>query len=106
MTDLKTTLDSILAWLLLPTTLFGAGGAAIRALRQGKCAKQVLAETIGGVVVSNMLGPVIAKNMPEHWHYTLFFLAGFGGLELVGRIYEAIASGLEQRARNKAAGED
>lgn len=105
MNDLKTLLETLLSWLLLPATIFGAGGAAVRAMRNGKGLKQVLAETAGGVLVSNMLGPVIAEHTPTHWHYTLFFLAGFGGLEFVGRIYEAAASGFEEKVRRKSSGE-
>lgn len=90
-----------LAWLLMPATLYGAGGGIIKAIRHGKNWKQVILEGTGGVVAANVVGPFIASNSPETWHYTLYFFVGWGGLELVGRIYEAAVSALEHRVQNR-----
>lgn len=101
MDNLRQALDMALAWLLLPATLFGAGGAAICAMRKGKCRRQVVLEGVGGILIANMAGPLITLHAPEQWHYTLYFLVGWGGLEGVGRLYEAAVSGLERRIQSK-----
>lgn len=41
-------IDRILALLLLPATLYGAGGALMSARRKSKPMKQTLVEVIGG----------------------------------------------------------
>lgn len=94
-------LERGLAWLLMPATIYGAGGAIINAARSGKNWKQVCFEGAGGVVAANMVGPLITAHSPETWHYTLYFFVGWGGLELVGRIYEAGVSALERRIQNR-----
>ena len=97
MESFKQAFESFLAWLLLPATIYGAGGAVFRAIRKGRNWKQVAFEAGGGVLVANMLGPVIAGHAPEQWQYTLYFLVGWGGLEGVGRLYETCVAGLQKR---------
>ena len=101
MDSFKQAAETFLTWLLLPATLYGAGGAVFRAIRKGRCWKQVVFEAGGGVLVANMLGPVIAGHAPEQWQYTLYFLVGWGGLEGVGRLYETCVAGLQKRLRVK-----
>lgn len=105
MQEFTTLTDRILAWLFLPATLYGAGGAVMRAVRKGKTWTQTLFEAGGGILVANMLGPLIKGHTPVNWHYTLYFLAGWGGLEGVSRLYEAVVSGLEKRAHKVGSGE-
>ena len=100
MNDFLQGLDGLLTWLLLPTTLFGAGGAIVHAIRKGRNLKQVVFEGGGGVIIVNALGPVITKNAPEQWHYTLYFLVGWGGLEAFGRLYKTALAGAEKRLQD------
>ena len=88
MDSLRQALDSLFSWLVLPATIYGAGGAMLRAARTGRSWRQIIFETVGGVTVANMLGPLISKHAPENWHASMYFLAGWGGLELVGWAYE------------------
>ena len=44
------------------------------------------------------------RKPPEKWHFTCFFLVGWGGLELIGRAYEALAQGIESRIRKQVGG--
>lgn len=81
--DSRQALDAFLSWLLLPPTLYGAGGAMLRAARTGRNWKQIGLETLGGIIVANMVGPLLAVHAPGHWHGTLYFLAGWGGLDLI-----------------------
>ena len=90
-------IDRILALLLLPATLYGAGGALMSARRKGKPMKQTLVEVIGGAFTANMTGNIIVSNVSSDWQSICFFLVGWGGLELVGRLYEAAATALERR---------
>ena len=101
MNDLKQLLDDALSWLLLPASLYGMGGAILSAARKGKGWKQIALEGTGGVFVANMVGPLVAMHAPEHWHYTLYFLVGWCGLEGVGRLYEAIAAAVERRIQRR-----
>ena len=106
MDNLTGLLDRILGWVLLPATLYGAGGALLRAgRRKDKSARQTVAEVFGGAVIANVVCPLVQDVTPEKWHYTLFFLVGWGGLELIGRAYEALAQGLESRIRRQVGGE-
>ena len=93
--------DTLLSWLLLPPTLYGAGGAMLRATRTGRTWKQIALETIGGVTVANMVGPLLSVHAPEHWHGTLYFLAGWGGLELVAWGYELAVRIAETRIHKR-----
>lgn len=93
--------ERLLQWASLPACLYGAGGAILHSVRKGRSAAQVLFEALGGVITANMICPLIQEWTPERWHYTLFFLAGWGGLEFVGRCYEAAVSALEHRIRRQ-----
>ena len=97
--------DKLLALVLLPATLYGAGGAFMQARRSKKPARQTIIEVFGGTITANMLSPLVQDFTPEKWHYTLFFLVGWGGLELVGRLYEVGARSLEQRIAQKIGGD-
>ena len=98
-------IDRILTLLLLPATLYGAGGALMHARRRGKPIRQSFVEVIGGSFTAHMLTPVVVSYVPDVWHSVVFFLVGWGGLELVGRVYEAAAKGLESRITKKVSGE-
>ena len=76
---------------LTPATVFGAGGGLIRAIRRRGSWKQVVTEMLGGVVVANVLFPVAEAYLPPAWHYTAFFLVGWGGIEMVGWAYTSAA---------------
>ncbi|MDL2267192.1 hypothetical protein LJC46_04295 [Desulfovibrio sp. OttesenSCG-928-G15] len=75
----------------------------MHARRKGRPIRQTIVSVFGGVITTNMLSPIVYANSPEAWHYTLFFLVGWGGLELVDRLYESAAQGLERRV-NKTMG--
>ncbi|WP_302548632.1 hypothetical protein [uncultured Desulfovibrio sp.] len=94
-------LERALQFVLLPASLYGAGGALMHSARKGRSIPQALLEVVGGVVTANMVCPLIQAETPEKWHYTLFFLVGWGGLELVGRIYEAAVCALERYIQRK-----
>ena len=98
-------IDRILTLLLLPATLYGAGGALVHARRKGKPTRQSFVEVIGGAFTAHMLTPVVVAYVPDVWHSVMFFLVGWGGLELVGRLYEATAKALEDRIARKLGGE-
>ena len=98
-------IDRILTLLLLPATLYGAGGALMHARRKGKPVRQSFIEVFGGSFTAHMLTPVVVAYVPDVWHSVCFFLVGWGGLELVGRLYEAAAKGLENRITKKIGGE-
>jgi hypothetical protein len=98
-------IDRILSLLLVPATLYGAGGAFVAAKRKGKPISQICFEVLGGAITANMVCPMVREYTPESLHYTLFFLVGWGGLELVGRIYEVVALALERRLARKIGGE-
>ena len=104
MDAIRQALDTFLSWLLLPPTLYGAGGAMLRAARTGRSWKQIGLETLGGVVVANMVGPLLSVHAPEHWHGTLYFLAGWGGLELVAWGYELAVKMAEARVHKRIGG--
>lgn len=93
--------ERLLALVLGSATLYGAGGAFMHARRKGKPLRQTVIEVMGGAITTNMLSPIVQEFTPEKWHYTLFFLIGWGGLELVGRLYEATVSAVENRIRRK-----
>lgn len=100
MQDNLTLLDRALAFLLLPATVWGAGGALFHSSRKGRTPLQVLFEGIGGAFTTHMLSPFVVKYVPPDMHPIIYFYLGWGGLEFVGRIYEAGASALENRIRN------
>lgn len=87
---------------LTPATVFGAGGGLIRAIRRRGSWKQVTTEMLGGVFVANMLFPVVATHLPPAWHYTAFFLVGWGGIEMVGWAYTSAAEFVRLWALRKA----
>ena len=105
METIRQAFDTLLSWLLLPPTLYGAGGAMLRASRTGRKWKQIVLETIGGVIVANMVGPLLSVHAPEHWHGTLYFLAGWGGLELVAWGYEQAVRIAEARLHHRLGSE-
>ena len=94
-------LEKILVCLLLPATFWGAAGALTRSIRMRKNWKHWLFEMMGGVLSANMVCPLVVERVNEQWHYTLFFLVGWGGLELMGRLYEACATALEKHIQKK-----
>ena len=98
-------IDRILALLLLPATLYGAGGALMSARRKGKLIRQSFVEVVGGAFTAHMLTPVVVSYVPDVWHSVVFFLVGWGGLELVSRLYEAAATAIETRITKKIGGE-
>lgn len=97
-------LERTLALLFVPATLYGGCGALMRSRRDKRPLRQVVSEVTGGALTAHMLTPVIVSAIPAEWHAVCFFLAGWGGLELVGRLYEAVAHGVEERLRHKIAG--
>ena len=96
--------ERVLSLVFVPPTLWGGAGALMRKGRGQRSLRQVFSEWFGGVVTAHMLSPVILEYSPEPWHITLFVLSGLGGLEFVGRLYEAVAQGLENRVRGKIEG--
>ena len=96
--------ERMLSLIFVPATVWGGAGALMRKGRGQRSLRQVFSEWFGGVVIAHMLSPVILQYTPDPWHITLFALAGLGGLELVGRIYEAVAQGLENRIRGRVEG--
>lgn len=101
MDTVRQVFETFIAWLLLPPTLYGAGGAMLRAARTGRSWKQIVLETLGGVIVANMVGPLLSVHAPEYWHGTLYFLAGWGGLELVAWGYELAVKVAEARVHKR-----
>lgn len=97
-------LERLVAMFFVPATLYGGGGALLRRRKDRRTLGQVLSEVSGGALTAHMLAPIIQKSVSEDWHAVCFFLAGWGGLELVGRLYEAIANGVEDRIRHKIGG--
>jgi hypothetical protein len=93
--------DSIITLLLLPTTLYGLGGAIVHAHRSGKPLRQSFIVISSGAFTAHMFSPAIIAHVPEAWHAVMFFLAGYGGVELVSRLYEAVVSAVEARIRRK-----
>ena len=100
MDDFINAIGKLIATLLVPATLYGAGGALMQARRKNKSIQQTLFEVLGGSITANMLAPLLVDATPEKWHHTLFFLSGWGGLELVSRVYE----GFEHWLVNKKLG--
>lgn len=98
-------LDRILSMLLLPATIYGAGGAIMNAKYNKKPIKQAIIEIIGGALTAHMMAPVVVAYTPEAWHSVCFFFVGFGGLGFVGQIYEVAAKALEHRVKKKIGGE-
>lgn len=99
MQDNPTVLERLLQMLFLPACLYGAGGALLHSARKGRTLPQTAFEVLGGIITANMICPLVQDMTPESWHYTLFFLIGWGGLEVVSRLYEAVVSALENRIR-------
>lgn len=98
-------LNECLAVVLLPATLYGAGGAVMHARSRGKPLRQSFFEVLGGALTANMLCPIVSDYAPANWHYTLFFFVGWGGLEFVGRSYEAFAKSWERRITQTVGGD-
>jgi hypothetical protein len=98
-------LDRVLYYILLPATLFGAGGAMISSGRKNKSVKQSIFEVTCGAITTNAFSPLIQAYCPPEMHNTMYFLAGFGGYECVGRLHEAVVTALEKRIKKKIAGE-
>lgn len=101
MSEEVTWLEKMLAYILLPATFWGAAGALTRSIRTRKNWKHWFFEMLGGVLSANMVMPLVVEYAATRWHYTLFFLVGWGGLELMGRLYESLATALENRIKKK-----
>ena len=97
-------LERLVAVFFVPATLYGGGGALLRCRKDRRTLGQILTEVSGGAFTAHMVAPIIQKGVSEDWHAICVFLAGWGGLELVGRLYEAIARGVEDRIRHRIAG--
>lgn len=106
MDSISNLLDRALAVIFGSASIYGAGGALISARRKGKGLPQTLMEVLGGALTANIVMPLVQEYAPEKFHYTLFFLVGWGGLELVGRLYEAFAQALEDRIRRGVRAKD
>lgn len=74
------------------------------ARRKGKPLSQSLVEVFSGAFTANMTANVIGTHIPQEWQPICFFLVGWGGLELVGRLYEAAARALERRIMRNIGG--
>lgn len=100
MQDNLSLIERALAFLLLPATIWGAGGAFIHSARKGRTPLQVVFEAVGGAFTTHMLAPLVARYVSPDMHPIVYFFIGWGGLEFVGRLYEAGASALENRIRD------
>lgn len=96
--------EHLLAWVFLPATLLGAAGGIMGAVKRRKSWKQIIFEGAGGMILSNVVYPLVAEYAPPEWHYSLFFLVGWGGVQGVGHFYEVVTSALESRVREKLGG--
>lgn len=96
--------ERMLSLIFVPATFYGGAGAFMRVGRRSRTLGQIVFEVFGGVVTSHMLADSIYAQVPFEYQSICFFLAGWGGLELVGRLYEAVASGLESRVKSKIDG--
>ena len=96
--------ERILSLIFVPATLYGGAGAFMRRGRGERSCGQVISEVFGGALTAHMLTPVVYAYIPLEWQSVSLFLAGWGGLELVGRLYEAVAQGLENRIRDRVEG--
>lgn len=94
-------IERLLALLFVPATLYGGCGALMRRRKDSRTLRQRISEVGGGALTAHMLTQIIQDMTPEAWHAVCFFLAGWGGLELVGRLYEAIADGVAERLRRR-----
>ena len=101
MSEEITWLEKILAYVFLPATFWGAAGALTRSIKTRRCWKLWFFEMVGGSLTANMVFPLISEYADEKYQYTLYFFIGWGGLELIGRLYEASASALERRIQKK-----
>lgn len=102
MDDFLLACKEILAYILTPATFFGAGGGLVRAMRRRGDVKQIAAEMAGGILVANMVFPIVAEHLPKPWHYTVFFLVGWGGIEMVGWAYQSAVEFLRLWALRRA----
>jgi len=87
MEALRQVIDTLCAWLLMPATLVGGAGGLLSSVRAGRCMKRSLFEALCGAVVANVTFPLIVAYFPPAWHFTLFFIAGIGGLKMVMTVY-------------------
>jgi hypothetical protein len=94
-------LNDVMAFLLLPATIYGAGGAFMQSARKGKTVKQTLFEVVGGVIITSALSPLVVTYCPTETHPGLYFLVGWGGLKFVDRMYLAVVAALERRIQRK-----
>lgn len=101
-----TWLERALAWLLFPPTIWGAVGGFGSAYRANKGWRESVARIVGGVAISNMVGPVVAAYVPFEWQPTCYGAIGFGGWEFAGHMYEVVAQALEKKLKHKMGGGD
>jgi|GEM_PF-3640411 len=99
MTSLQDLADKLVAFVLLPATIYGAGGGILRAFKSGKRGAQIALEGASGAFVAHMCGPLITAYVPEPWQYPCVFLSGWGGLELVSRAYTLATEWVVARIR-------
>ena len=96
--------ERVLSLIFVPATIYGASGAFLRVGRGKRSCGQVVFEVFGGAITAHMFSEIIYAQVPMQYHSVCFFLVGWGGLEFVGRLYEAVASGLESRIRGRVEG--
>ena len=96
--------ERMLSLIFVPATIYGASGAFLRVGRGKRSCGQVVFEVFGGAITAHMFSEIINAQVPMQYHSVCFFLVGWGGLEFVGRLYEAVANGLESRVRGSVSG--
>lgn len=106
MDNLTEIAERLLAWLLLPATVYGAAGAFVQTRRAGQSLRKTAVEVASGVLVTNAVAPLVEGHLAVSWHSTVYFLVGFGGMALAARVYDAAADALERRVRGKIDGNE
>lgn len=96
--DICSLSDRVLAWLLLPPTMWGMAGAIFSQTRGPKRSiPQRLCNIAGGVVTVHLTAPIAGAYVPTQWMDICCFLLGFGGLEFVDWLYGAAKAAIEAR---------
>lgn len=73
----------------------------LRAVRTGRGWKLVCFEVLAGIIIANMIGPLMTEHAPSEWHPTLYFLAGWAGLEAVDWVYDKVVKLIAERFKIK-----